>query len=167
MPRPPYEPASWHSLSRLTFWLSICNTGLPLPRGSKIKGLLSIRHECLTGSVLTCPASVVTFSRDIVICRSIMRHFFVLVNVILAWPGTEIIHHLVMTGRQGPSERRSRPRLRERQGPAAVAVGRIAPTGRTAPTAPAGMTCPIFLWFQKYKWSGFWRQKDLKIIIEI
>ena len=41
-----------------------------------------------------------------------------------------------MAGRQGPSERRSRPRLRERKGPAAVAVGRIAPTGRTAPTAP-------------------------------
>ena len=75
MPRPPYEPASWHSLSRLTFWLSICNTGLPLPRGSKIKGLLSIRHECLTGSVLTCPASVVTFSRDIVICRVIIHLF--------------------------------------------------------------------------------------------
>ena len=75
MPRPPYEPASWHSLSRLTFWLSICNTGLPLPRGSKIKGLLSIRHECLTGSVLTCPASVVTFSRGIVICRSIIHLF--------------------------------------------------------------------------------------------
>ena len=105
MPRPPYEPASWHSLSWLTFWLSICNTGLPLPRGAKIKGLLSIRHECLTGSVLTCPASVVTFSRDIVICRSIMRHFFVLVNAVLAWPVTEIIHHLNMTGRQGPSER--------------------------------------------------------------
>ena len=42
-----------------------------------------------------------------------------------------------MAGRQGPSERRSRPRLREK-GPAAVAVERIAPTGRTAPKAPAG-----------------------------
>ena len=72
---PPYEPASWHLLSWLTFWLSICNTWLPLPRGSKIKGLLSIRHECLTGFVLTCPASVVTFSRDIVICRSIIHLF--------------------------------------------------------------------------------------------
>ena len=30
-------------------------------------------------------------------------------------------------------------------GHAAVAVGRIAPTGRTAPKAPVGMTCPIFL----------------------
>ena len=50
-----------------------------------------------------------------------------------------------MTGRQGPSERRSRPRLREWEGPAAVAVGGIAPTGRTAPKTPAGMTCPIFL----------------------
>ena len=54
-------------------------------------------------------------------------------------------HHLSMTGRQGPSERRSRPRLVSEKGPAAVAVGRIAPTGRTAPKAPAGMTCPIFL----------------------
>ena len=45
-----------------------------------------------------------------------------------------------MTGRQGPSERRSRPWLREK-GPAAVAVGRIAPTGRTAPKAPAGQPC--------------------------
>ena len=47
-----------------------------------------------------------------------------------------------MLCRQGPSERRSRPRLREREkGPAAVAVGRIAPTGRTAPKAPAGQSC--------------------------
>ena len=30
-------------------------------------------------------------------------------------------------------------------GPAAVAVGRIAPTGRTASKAPAGITCPTFL----------------------
>ena len=50
-----------------------------------------------------------------------------------------------MTGRQGPSERRSRPWLREWEGPAAVAVGRIAPTGRTAPKAPAGITCPKVL----------------------
>ena len=42
-----------------------------------------------------------------------------------------------MAGLQGPSERRSRPRLREK-GPAAKAVGKIAPTGRTAPKAPAG-----------------------------
>ena len=70
---------------------------------------------------------------------------FVLVNAIQAWPVTEIIHHLNMTGRQGPSERRSRPRLREWEGPAAVAVGRIAPTGRTAPKAPAGIICPAFL----------------------
>ena len=54
-------------------------------------------------------------------------------------------HHLSMTSRQGPLERRSRPWLREWEGPAAVAVGRIAPTGRTAPTAPAGITCPKFL----------------------
>ena len=54
-------------------------------------------------------------------------------------------HHLSMTSRQGPSEWRSRPWLREWEGPAAVAVGRIAPTGRTAPTAPAGITCPKFL----------------------
>ena len=47
-----------------------------------------------------------------------------------------------MLCRQGPSERRSRPRLRERKGPAAVAVGRIAPTGRTAPKAPAGQSWP-------------------------
>ena len=40
-----------------------------------------------------------------------------------------------MLCRQGPSERRSRPWLREK-GPAAVAVGRIAPTGRTALRRP-------------------------------
>ena len=54
-----------------------------------------------------------------------------------------------MLCRQGPSERRSRPRLRERKGPAAKAVGRIAPTGRTAPTAPAGQPClddELFPW---------------------
>ena len=113
MPRPPYEPASWHSLSWLTFWLSICNTGLPLPRGSKIKGLLSIRHECLTGSVLTCPASVVTFSRDIVICRSIICHLFGSVQCHIGMARHWNIRHPNMTGRQGPSERRSRPRLRE------------------------------------------------------
>ena len=50
-----------------------------------------------------------------------------------------------MAGRQGPLERRSRPWLREWEGPAAVAVGRIAPTGRTAPKAPAGITCPKVL----------------------
>ena len=50
----------------------------------------------------------------------------------------EITKMYDMLCRQGPSERRSRPRLRERKGPAAIAVGRIAPTGRTAPTAPAG-----------------------------
>ena len=54
-------------------------------------------------------------------------------------------HHLSMTGRQGPSERRSRPRLVSGMGPAAVAVGRIVPTGRTAPKAPVGITCPIIL----------------------
>ena len=148
MPRPPYEPASWHSLSRLTFWLSICNTGLPLPRGSKIKGHLSIRHECLTGSVLTCPASVVTFSRDIVICRSIMRHFFVLVNAVLAWSGAEIIHRPNMAGRQGPSERctplgLSFPPLSRR--PLHEATD-----GYAAPKAPPGITCHKFLWFQKW-----------------
>ena len=46
-----------------------------------------------------------------------------------------------MLCRQGPSERRSRPRLCEWKGPAAVAVGRIAPTGRTAPKAHAGQSC--------------------------
>ncbi len=46
-----------------------------MPGGSKIKGLLSIRPEYLTGSVLTYPASVVTFSRGIVICRSIIHLF--------------------------------------------------------------------------------------------
>ena len=45
-----------------------------------------------------------------------------------------------MLCRQGPSERHSRPRLCEK-GPAAVAVGRIAPTGRTAPKAHAGQSC--------------------------
>ena len=45
-----------------------------------------------------------------------------------------------MLCRQGPSERRSRPWLRERKGHAAVAVGRIAPTGRTAPKAPDGQS---------------------------
>ena len=54
-----------------------------------------------------------------------------------------------MTGRLGPSERRSRPWLREWEGPAAVAVGRIAPTGRTAPKAPAGITCPIIFVISK------------------
>ena len=44
-----------------------------------------------------------------------------------------------MLCRQGPSERRSRPWLRE--GAAAKAVGRIAQTGCTAPTAPAGQPC--------------------------
>ena len=53
--------------------------------------------------------------------------------------------HLSMTGRKGPSERRSRPRLVSGMGPAVVAVGRIAPTGRTAPKAPSGITCPAFL----------------------
>ena len=43
-----------------------------------------------------------------------------------------------MLCRQGSSERRSRPRLVSEKGPAAKAVGRIAPTGRTAPKAPAG-----------------------------
>ena len=46
-----------------------------------------------------------------------------------------------MSCRQGPSERHSRPRLCEWKGPAAVAVGRIAPTGRTAPKAHAGQSC--------------------------
>ncbi len=48
-----------------------------------------------------------------------------------------------MLCRQGPSERRSRPWLLKvsEKGPAAVAVGRIAPTGRTAPKAPAGQSC--------------------------
>ena len=54
-------------------------------------------------------------------------------------------HHLSMTSQQGPSERRSRPRLVSGMGPAAKAVGRIAPTGRTAPKASAGITCPTFL----------------------
>ena len=54
-------------------------------------------------------------------------------------------NHLNMTGRQGSSERRSRPWLREWEGPAAVAVGGIAPTGCTAPKAPAGITCPTYL----------------------
>ena len=44
-----------------------------------------------------------------------------------------------MLCRQVPSERRSRPWLRE-NGAAAIAVGRIAPTGRTAPTAPDGQS---------------------------
>ena len=54
-----------------------------------------------------------------------------------------------MTGRQGPSERRSRPLKVSEKGPAAVAVGRIAPTGRTAPKAPAGITCPIIFVISK------------------
>ena len=35
-----------------------------------------------------------------------------------------------------------------KDGPAAVAVGRIAPTGRTAPKAPADITCPHFCDFK-------------------
>ena len=166
MPRPPYEPASWHPLSRLTFWLSICNTGLPLPRGSKIKGHLSIRHECLTGSVLTYPASVVTFSRDIVICRSIICHLFGSVQCHIGMARHWNIRHPNMTGRQGPSERYaplglSFPPLSRR------APSHEAADGYAAPKAPAGITCPTYLWFQKYKWSGFWGHKDLKIIIKI
>ena len=52
--------------------------------------------------------------------------------------------------------------------PTATAAGPIPLTGGyAAPKAPAGIKCPKFLWFQKYKWSGFWTHKDLKIIIEI
>ena len=123
---------------------------MPLPRGSKIKGSCP---DDVNNSAVLCwldLQSELRLSSYIVICRSIIRHFFVLVNAILAWSVTEIIHHLNITGRQGPSERRSRPRLRERRGPAAKAVGKIAPTGRTAPKAPAGITCPKVLWFQKW-----------------
>ncbi len=94
---------------------------------------------------MTCLAIAIPF---VELHRNLPRYhlsFFVLVNVILAWPVTEMIHRPNMAGRQGPSERRSRPRLRERKGPAAKAVGRIAPTGRTAPKAPVGITCPTFL----------------------
>ena len=66
--------------------------------------------------------------------------------------------------RPGLAERCSRPRLREWEGPAAVAVGRIAPTGRTAPRAPAdsrhrissrknvltGTNCTIAKRFKRY-----------------
>ena len=64
-----------------------------------------------------------------------------------------------MAGLQGHSERRSRPRLREK-GPAAVAVGRIAPTGRAAPKAPAGITCPHFCDFKSINEVVF---EDIKI----
>ena len=133
MPRSPYEPASWHSLSWLTFWLSICNTGLPLPRGSKIKGLLSIRYEYLTGSVLTCPASVVTFSRDIVICRSII-HLFCSgqCHIGVASHGNNsslvTIIWTLLAGRGLRSGVAVRGFV-SGMGPAAVAVGRIAPNG--------------------------------------
>ena len=68
-----------------------------------------------------------------------------------------------MAGRQGPSERYaplglSFPPLRG--GPLHEAAD-----GYAAPKAPAGIKCPKFLWFKNYKWSGFWRHKDLKIII--
>ena len=46
------------------------------------------------------------------------------------------------------------------KGPAAVAVGRIAPTGRTAPKAPVGQPCSddeLFPWLttpiQHWQWS--------------
>ena len=38
----------------------------------------------------------------------------------------------------GPAYRRSRPRLREREGARRAALGRVAPTGRTCPQAPGG-----------------------------
>ena len=70
--------------------------------------------------------------------------YLVQVNVILAWPGTKIF--IVQTWLAGRGLR-SGVAVRDfvRMGPAAVAVGRIVPTGRTAPKAPAGVTCPIFL----------------------
>ena len=67
------------------------------------------------------------------------------VNVILAWPGIEIFAiQTLLAGRS----RRSGVAVRgfvSGMGPAAVAVGRIAPTGRTAPKAPVGIKCPKFL----------------------
>ena len=48
---------------------------------------------------------------------------------VLAWSVTEIIHHLNITGRQGPSERRSRPRLRERNGARRGSGGKDSPNG--------------------------------------
>ncbi len=76
-------------------------------------------------------------------------------------------NHLNMTGRLGPSERRSRPWLREWEGPAAVAVGRIAPTGRTAPKAPVGQPClddELFPWLTTPIWH--WpKQKKCRMIL--
>ena len=54
--------------------------------------------------------------------------------------------------------------------PTAIAAGPCrsrAADGYAAPKAPAGIKCPKFLWFKNYKWSGFWRHKNLKIITEI
>ena len=170
MPRPPYEPASWHSSSRLTFWLSICNTGLPLSRGSKIK------RPCpdeLNNSAFPCwhvLQSRFRLSSDIVICRSIICHF--LFWSMLYWRGQSrkwfIIsyNHLNITGRQGPSERRSRPRLRERNGARRSSGGKDSPNGAYRSEGPCRHNMSTFLWFQKYKWSGFWGHKDLKIIIK-
>ena len=38
----------------------------------------------------------------------------------------------------------------------------LAADGYAAPKALVGITCPTFLWFQNYKWSGFCRHKEFK-----
>ena len=55
--------------------------------------------------------------------------FFVQVNAVFAWSVTEIIHRPNMAGRQGLSERRSRPRLRERNGARRGSGGKDSPNG--------------------------------------
>ena len=82
------------------------------------------------------------------------------VNVILAWPVTKIF--IVQTWLSGRGIR-SGVAVRgfvSGMGPAAVAVGRIAPTGRTAPKAPAGITCPHFCDFKSINEVVF---EDIKI----
>ena len=90
------------------------------------------------------------FSRDIVICRGIIRHllFWSMSYMGVASHGNIIIPTW-LAGRGLRSGVAARGFVNE-EGPAAVAVGGIAPTGRTAAKSPAGITCPIFLWFQKW-----------------
>ena len=176
LPRPPFKPTSWHLSNQSTHWLSTCKTGQQLPRGSKIKGPCPDDVNNSAVVYATCPHK---YTHGISMFRSFHQkatsatRYGARAFSMSYWRSQSrkwfIIsyNHLNMTGRQAPSERRSRPWLREWEGPAAVAVGGIAPTGRTAPKAPVGITCPKFLWFQNYKWSGFWGHKDLKIIIEI
>ena len=95
------------------------------------------------------------FSRDIVIWRGIIRHLFgsgqCHIGVASHGNNSSLVTMIwtLLAGRGLRSGVAVRGFV-SGMGPAAVAVGRIAPTGRTAPTAPAGIACPKFLWFQKW-----------------